>query len=415
MIGLMLVLRELPVRLALLCTGVALALGAGGGETTAGAAGLDPEFSRSGVQALKGEGPLAAIAAGREGRIWVLARGRLVSLTERGRLDSRFAERGVLQLSDGSLSALEGLRSGAVIVAGTRAVGAPVVRYQPSVWLVSPSGRVVSRTDLPLPARYASVLRVTAAPARGGRVVIAVAGRSEVGRPRVLTALFRVTEANRLDRRFGRDGVVRASSPPHGEVADGGVLVRPNGKLIIAGGCYSCPFPKTRLSQYDSRGRLDEGFGDEGLLHLRPRKLVGGGGLALAPDGALLIHAGRTLRVAGERVDRSFGVAGVTATGFRRTVPGRPVVLPSGTLISAGAFHAYSSFRLVAHTREGHLDHHLFGGDGRFRLPASRRFPVARAHAMTVDRRGRLLVAGEVTRPRRCCGTPTVWRLNLGR
>jgi len=410
----MLELRELPVRRALLWTMVAVALVAGGGEASADAAGLDPHFGRSGVQALGGEDGALAIAPGREGRIWVLTRVGLTALTERGRFDSRFGERGELQLSDGSWSSLVALRTGSVMVAGTRAVGDPVVRYQPSVLLISPSGRVVAHSDLPLPVGY-DAATVTATSAPGRRVVIAVAGRSQGIRRRGFTALFRVTEANRLDHRFGRDGEVRAPVPPHGEVTDGGVLVRPNGKIVIAGGCFVCPFPKTRISQYDARGRPDRHFGHGGLLQLTPRKFVGGGGLALAPDGALLVHAGRTLRVAGERVDRSFGVGGVTATGFRGALGGRPVVLPSGTLISAGAFHAHSTFRLIAHTREGQLDRYLFGRDGRFRLPAPRRVPVARAHAMALDRRGRLLVAGEVTRPRRCCGMPTVWRLHLGR
>ena len=311
--------------------------------------------------------------------MWILTAVRLISLTESGQFDSRFGEQGVLQLSDGSWSSLVPLRSGSVMVAGTRRVGDPVVRYQPSVLLISPSGRVVSRSDLPLPVGYPDAATVTATSAPGRGVVIAIAGRSSGVRLRGLTALFRVTEANRLDPRFGRDGVVRAPVPPHGAVTDGGVLVRPNGKIVIAGGCFVCPFPKTRISQYDARGRPDRHFGDNGLLQLRPRKFVGGGGLALAPDGALLVHAGRTLRVAGERVDRSFGVAGVTATGFRGALGGRPVVLPSGTLISAGAFHAYSTFRLIAHTPEGQLDRHLFGRDGRFRLPAPRPPPSGKS------------------------------------
>jgi hypothetical protein len=394
-----------------------------GWPVVAEAAELDRSFGEAGVRTFATDGyGAAAVAPGRGGRIWVLENGamaaRVFALDRHGDLDAGFGERGVVGIEDANFTyELITLTSGGVMVIGTRGPLALDPFFEPSAWLISPTGAIVSRMDIPLDGFAPSTMAAARAP--DSRIVLAITGAREPPRRRA-TVLVRLTETNELDRGFGRGGIAPAPSAP--EVGFGGVAVRTNGKVVLAGPCAYCSGPSVRISQFDRRGAIDKSFGRDGRIRLSSARLnrLGIGavrGLALAPDGDLLIGLARgsVVRVDGERTDRSFGASGVTRTAFRVGSGGRPLLLRSGGLLNAGTLRRSGRGALIAHTRRGAVNRRLLGPHGRFVLPAPKGFKVVRGESMALDASGRVLIAGRALRDRSslCCGRLTMWRLHL--
>jgi uncharacterized delta-60 repeat protein len=125
------------------------------------------------------------------------------------------------------------------------------------------------------------------APARGTNFVVA----GEIGGS--LTAELLDRQGNSIDS-FGDSG--RAAAPVGDSFSASALstIVMPNGKVVVGGSTIVTEAGKSArraaLVRFDSRGRLDTGFGDNGRLILD----LGGAdsaaaGLALAPGGKLLI------------------------------------------------------------------------------------------------------------------------------
>jgi hypothetical protein len=153
---------------------------------------------------------------------------------------------------------------------GLMVVGSRKPSYEPSVWLISATGTILTRRDIPMEGFGASTMAATRAP--GNRVVVAIAAQSAPPTRRV-TVIIRLTEGNQLDRGFGEAGIVRAPSPPDAEVGYGAVAVRSNGTIVFAGPCRYCPGPSVRISQLDARGNIDKSFGNDGRVRLSSTRL----------------------------------------------------------------------------------------------------------------------------------------------
>ena len=108
----------------------------------------------------------------------------------------------------------------------------------------------------------------------------------------------------------------------------GGVAVRPNGKIVVGGlaemYCQgTCSKWGFAVAQYNADGSLDAAFGDEGKVHYDFVSSTGAYGMALRPDGKVVLvgHSGNTdFAVAVYNVngtlDASFGDGGLARTSF---------------------------------------------------------------------------------------------------
>jgi len=113
--------------------------------------------------------------------------------------------------------------------------------------------------------------------------------------------LVRYTSGGLPDRRFGRNGRVRTDLGA--ELGEGvrGVGVQQDGRIVAAGDTQGPGGPDVGLVRYRSDGRLDRGFGVDGVVITPVSPSTDEvGGLALGPAGRVLV-AGTTA------VDQSFG------------------------------------------------------------------------------------------------------------
>jgi uncharacterized delta-60 repeat protein len=197
----------------------------------------------------------------------------------------------------------------------------------------------------------------------------------------------------RLDRRFGTDGIVTTEivSTAYGPIADFGPLVlQPDGR-VVAAGLIGFDFALTRNTP---EGWLDPSFGGDGLV----RTDVGGmgrvWGLAIQPDGMILavgevqhLTPGAPTAVVLARyrpdgdLDLQFGNDGtVTASGW--TGHAAVAVQPDGRIVVAGTGLA----RLAA---DGSTDE-SFGRHGLVEVPGSGLTAVA------LQPDGKIVVAGDI-------------------
>ncbi|MDQ2982427.1 MAG: PASTA domain-containing protein [Actinomycetota bacterium] len=121
-----------------------------------------------------------------------------------------------------------------------------------------------------------------------GKVVVA-GGSFRSGHDRF--ALARYDRQGRLDPSFGSGGRV-ATSVGSGNVASPvSIAVQPSGKLIAAGSSEANWMVSFAVARYDSRGRLDSGFGDHGGVVTTAFELdrVFARGSVLQPDGKIVV------------------------------------------------------------------------------------------------------------------------------
>lgn len=162
-----------------------------------------------------------------------------------------------------------------------------------------------------------------------------------------------------LDQSFGGDGHVRTASPELDTPKISDIVIDADKNVLLGGwlygDCSSCP---TRLHRFTPAGKVDKGFGDNGVVsttrdgwdsHL--------GSLVLQPNGRILAAGSVHRPVAGgyESVlqtaryteagvlDRTFGGDGIVRTGFAPPTAsvgrslGRGIALhPQGRIVTAG-------------------------------------------------------------------------------
>jgi uncharacterized delta-60 repeat protein len=190
------------------------------------------------------------------------------------------------------------------------------------------------------------------------------------------------------------------------------VAVQRDGKIVVAGSSETGSFILVRYQPAgDSR---DPSFGRKRGYVVTPAGPLGGGArdVEIEPDGRILTagyavdarhrwDAIVTAHLPNGAPDRSFGSGGIIRFG----APGRTQIgfvsletLPDGRILLAGTLDG--QVMLLMLRPDGRVDR-SFGGDGMAvtDVDASRRCACAYAVDMEVDRRGRIVVAANVTGP----------------
>ena len=286
-----------------------------------------------------------------------------------GSLDSSFGSGGLVTSFFGGLgcagNALALQADGKIVVAGEKTISFifgddgsnldfAVARYNTDGSLDSAFGTGgVATTDYFQLNDTAAAVRVQP----DGKIV--AVGTSEGSTTSFDFAVVRYLSNGTLDNRFGQQGKVFTDlHTQQGEGASAAIL-QPDGK-IIAGGFKSAnnarnPFT---LIRYNVNGKVDGAFGVGGVVTVsfgRVLQSVGGGGLALQPDGKIIAAGfangeGSTDDFLISRIlptgqlDSSFGTGGRVTTSFGNLNGGSfaTTVQPDGKIIAAG-FQATST------------------------------------------------------------------------
>jgi uncharacterized delta-60 repeat protein len=188
-------------------------------------------------------------------------------------------------------------------------------------------------------------------------------------------ALARYTHRGKLDRGFGRNGLVLTNFGGGNSSFATALAIQPDGKTVAVGTSLA-GYHAFVLARYTVRGRLDPSFGRAGrvLTNLGARSSADASAVALQPDGKIVV-AGTDLTGgqsdfalarynAGGTLDRSFGSGGrvVTKVGDEDHAFG-VVVQPDGKVVIAGSAAAgmdaefgRGDLTLVRYTADGKLD-----------------------------------------------------------
>ena len=244
---------------------------------------------------------------------------------------------------------------------------------------------------------------------------IVVAGEAE-GR----FALARYNENGTLDTSFGGTGVVTNSFP--GAAYD--VVLQPDGKIVVAGTTHSQPKPEEEVGEfavarYNENGTLDASFGGTGMVStsFNPELYPELDGLVLQPNGKIVV-AGTvydetegevgTRRFALARfnedggLDTTFGTNGKVITQFGSPSDGWGYQYqyiftlarePGGKLVAGGMVNF--EFALARYNENGTLDT-SFGEGGLSKLPFGEYNSVStsRADAIVFQPDGKIVAAG---------------------
>jgi uncharacterized delta-60 repeat protein len=270
----------------------------------------------------------------------------------------------------------------------------------------SASGREGTRSSVD----FANAL----AAGRGGKLV--VAGLSQ--RESRDFALARYTNSGRLDSSFGTGGKVLTSFGPRSQAQARSLAIRPDGKIVVAGGAAVPPriYYGFAIARYTVAGRLDRTFGRNGmvLMYFGSRrsnvsnlaavaiqadgKVVAVGFSSYWPIGGRSRFALARYTVRG-RLDRSFGRGGKVLTDFSRRGSSNAnavAIQPDGKIIAVGgAFISdqdyIEKFALARYNADGTLDR-SFGNRGKVVTKVGELFTEAIGVFVQPD--GKLVVAG---------------------
>jgi uncharacterized delta-60 repeat protein len=188
------------------------------------------------------------------------------------------------------------------------------------------------------------------------------------------------------------------------------VAIQPDGFIVVAGTSNW----KFALARYDSKGNLDPHFGNHGTLTTD----FGGNfdfaaGVAIQNDGKI-VAAGTSSNQGGAMfalaryepngdADRTFGNQGLVLTpafgkdarGFAMAIQGDGRIVVAGTSNSIDG----SQFALARYKRDGGLDT-SFGSNGDGTLTTKFFGTWAEAHALAIQKNGRILAGGWAQYPR---------------
>lgn len=207
-----------------------------------------------------------------------------------------------------------------------------------------------------------------------------------------------------LDPSFGDGGVVLTDLGVR-EVA-AGVALQPDGKIVIAGHRRQLDelLSDFAVVRYLPDGALDSSFGDGGVVITDVGSSEGAGGIAVQPDGKIVLAGASDGDLALLRylpdgsLDPAFGVGGVVRTDFggRSTDSASAVgLLPDGRIVAAGSSNVVApfDFALARYLPNGSLDA-SFGVGGRVVTDASGDGNGDAARAMVLLPDGRAVVTG---------------------
>lgn len=190
-------------------------------------------------------------------------------------------------------------------------------------------------------------------------------------------AVARYNPDGSLDNGFGSEGKVVTGFGTGNEDSGRGVIVQPDGKIVVAGTSSSGTSSDFALARYNPDGSPDAGFGDGGKLvtHVGSGPYDGGYGIAMQSDGKILMagysdsgKSGNYWNFAvlrynrGGSLDSSFGSNGarvVDIGGNGNDVAQSITVQQDGRIVAAGYSRIAGGdfdFSLIRLTADGNLD-----------------------------------------------------------
>jgi uncharacterized delta-60 repeat protein len=204
-----------------------------------------------------------------------------------------------------------------------------------------------------------------------------------------------------LDEGFGSGGIVDQTSTVTASSAPIATAVNGSGDIFVAARAWSGAndYGGDAVLRYSAEGRLDREFGERGTAFV-PQ---GVRGLAVAPDGSSFVISGESSPESSMTkvsptgaIDPGFGGGGSVIFPFRkyRFLPEAVTRLTNGDLVVAGNLGGNLTSRpaVLRYLPDGELDPSFgTGGVQVVKLGQGRYWLV---DTMTVDRRGRILLAG---------------------
>ena len=212
-----------------------------------------------------------------------------------------------------------------------------------------------------------------------------------------------------LDLSFGLNGkVITTVGTGNGSDAAYAAALQPDGKMVLAGGCYNGTNNDFCAARYDSAGQLDNTFGSGG-------KVIAAVGsnddvaksVAIQPDGKIVLAGTCSNGSSNEFCAMRLNASGLLDTGFNATgkvitaigsgSDAQAVALqPDGRILVAGKCSAvpFNYFCVLRYNVNGSLDT-SFGGTGRFLTQVGSGNDFAYSIALQPD--GKILLAGNCT------------------
>jgi uncharacterized delta-60 repeat protein len=251
---------------------------------------------------------------------------------------------------------------------------------------------------------------------RGGRVVCGI-GVSILAASFAAVAL---AAGGELDRSFSGDGWVRTlevRSPTNSYLPRGGedVALQHDGKMLVAGEILDATSHwYFGVLRYTADGSVDRTFAGDGLAEVDLGEFEFAHAVAVQRNGRVVVAGETDCRFAicfalvrflpNGTLDRSFGTNGVVRTTFATYGASRAydvAVQPNGRIVAVGMrFRGNDAqndelFAVARYLPDGKLDR-SFSRDGLASIDFG--FGDADATAVALQRRGKILVAGEGTR-----------------
>ncbi len=243
---------------------------------------------------------------------------------------------------------------------------------------------------------------------RDGKIVVAGFSRPTGFGPSLL-ALARYHANGRLDESFGSDGKVVADLGGS-NLLGGALAIQRDGKIVAGGDSMAGGSNDFALFRFERDGSPDTSFGSDGMVvtDLGNSSFDVIAGLTIQPEGRIVVVGWSTAGGSDDfalvgyehhgGLDSTFGVGGKVLTDIG--VSSDDIVFASsvdrrGRFVAAGWSDARGNFdfALVRYTRNGHVDTR-FGSDGVVLTDlANSSFDAA--HAIAIEHRGKLVVAGE--------------------
>ena len=273
---------------------------------------LDSSFGTGGIVSLQFTGGPAGsgVIVLSNGNI-LLANRNLIQLQPDGQFDTSFGSAGVARTAGFQATALALLPSGKILVTSSQLSGGFLSQYDSNGSLDTTfgiGGQLASPGTAPGLALLASGDFVV-----GGSLTnnapLPLNGLATTG-----FAVSRYLPAGVVDASFGSNGGTTTLVPTYVTVAASGLAVDPNGNTVLVGTAIQSFANAFALARYTPTGQLDTAFGSGGTVVT----LFSGGtqipsvsanGIAIQPDGKILVVGGYTVGVPRHGFDTAFKVA----------------------------------------------------------------------------------------------------------
>jgi uncharacterized delta-60 repeat protein len=272
---------------------------------TAGA--LDPTFGAGGEVVVPQTEPAAATALQADGKIVLAGGASVVRLTASGYLDPTFGNAGQVQVADPN--PFNAQHQGVLIDPTSQKIVVIGEDFDPVLGGTAPPGFVIARFNPDgspdrsfngtgqeiLPVSFGSAVSLQqsfagAALQPDGKLTVAITSTpTDPQASHTDLLLFRLATTGTLDPSFGNGGQVGLALPARGYVGTGGLIVQPDGRVVLAGSASAQPqFTVIRLTP---SGQLDSTFNRSGLqaFSFGTNQNNRAAALALQPDGKIVV------------------------------------------------------------------------------------------------------------------------------